>query len=224
MAGGSSIGPPVPRAGMNTLVYLGELWKWARRTKVKAGKGLRQTQTEDGITISLMGEASATATTHPFKLSAVFDDDGTPTICLVSIRSGTLQGTLATGSTYLGVPLFEGSGGTALNATTPPTFNVGVTARTNYFYFNVSTDEYGKVDNVWIDHLVAAGVPPAETAYIQPGFPLASDVGAAGEYFWLLGSVTVAEAAGVYSISISQGVETNLAFYTCGGEGRFGAA
>lgn len=158
---------------------------------------------------------------HPFKISAEFDDATTPTVCLVNIYLGTLQGTLASGSTYAGVPLFEGSGGTALDADPVPVFDIGVTARVSSFYFVVTTDEFGLVDTVWIERFLAADLPLVEVPYVQPDFPDVGDAGSAGTYYWLIGTVTVAEAAGVFSLSISQGVETSMGFFTCGAGGRF---
>lgn len=219
-AGTSPAFPPPPRAGYNTLVYLGELWTYLRKGRVKAGAGIRSTQTADGIILSLRSSSDAADTGHPFKISAAFDDAAAPTVCMVLIQSGSLQGTLATGSTYAGIPLFEGSGGSPLDDSPAPDYDVGVTARTNYLYLVMTTDEYGLLDTCWIDHLlVAAPVPPVDVPYVQPGFPLASDTGTAGVYYWLIGSVTVAGTDPNKTITISQAVETDLGFRVCGGAG-----
>lgn len=161
------------------------------------------------------------STSHPFKLTAEFDNDTSPTNCFVSIAYGTLQGTVASGSSYPGVPLFEGSGGSRLDADPAPVFDVGVTARTNYFYFEVTTDEYGLIDEVAIVHKVAADLPLTETPYVQPDVPDDGDPGTAGVYYWLIGTVTVSEVGLVWSIAYNQGVQTSMGFYTCGSGGRF---
>jgi hypothetical protein len=181
--------------------------------------------TGDGYAFDIDPSAVSAEASHPFKISAEFDDPDNPTVCLVSIVYGTLQGEYATGTTYTGVPLFEGSGGTTLDDDPAPDFDVGVTARTNYFYFVVTTDEFGRIDNCWIEHFVAADLPLTDTPYVQPGFPLASDVGSAGTYYWLLGTVQVAVTGTppdeVYLPPIiNQSATTSLGFYTAGAAGR----
>lgn len=210
--------PPKPRRGQLFFDWAQPFAEWAKQYRAVPGIGLRGRMTGDGMAFDV---APGADTAHPFKLSAEFDDPASPTVCLVSIAYGTLQGTVASGSTYSGVPLFEGSGGTRLDATTPPVYDVGVTARTNYFYFEVTTDEYGLIDEVAIVHKVAADLPLVETPYVQPDVPDDGDLGTAGVYYWLIGTVTVSEVGLVWSIAYNQGVLTSMGFYTCGSGGRF---
>jgi hypothetical protein len=218
--------PPVPRAGLNTLVYLGELWKYIRKGRVKAGKGLRITQTDDGVIVSRLGSDETTAP-HPFKITAEFDNPAAPTICLVSIAPGTLTGQLSGAGSYTGNPLFEGSGGAELGAVPAPEYDVGVTEQTTYFYLEVTTDNEGKIKNCWIKAIVAAdvGTTAVDVPYVQEDFPAVGDPGSDGTYFHPIGSVTVSVSGSfpdfVYSVSTNNTLQSSAVFWPCGGAGIF---
>lgn len=167
------------------------------------------------------------ASPHPFKISAEFDDPAAPTICLVSIAPGTLTGQFSASGSYTGNPLFEGSGGAELGDVPAPTYNVGVTEQTTYFYLNVTTDNEGKIKNCWIDAIVAADVATTavDVPYVQEDFPAVGDPGSDGTYFHPIGSVTVSVAGSfpdfVYSVTTNNTLQSSAVFWPCGGAGIF---
>lgn len=162
---------------------------------------------------------------HPFKISAEFDNPAAPTICLVSIAPGTLTGQISGAGSYTGNPLFEGSGGATLASA--PTYNVGVTEQTTYFYLNVTTDNEGKIKNCWIDAIVSGDVATTavDVPYVQEDFPAVGDPGSDGTYFHPIGSVTVSVSGSfpsfVYSVSTNNTLQSSAVFWPCGGAGIF---
>lgn len=162
---------------------------------------------------------------HPFKISAEFDNPAAPTICLVNIAPGTLTGQISGAGSYTGNPLFEGSGGATLAS--DPTYNVGVTEQTTYFYLNVTTDNEGKIKNCWIDAIVAADVATTavDVPYVQEDFPAVGDPGSDGTYFHPIGRVTVSVSGSfpdfVYTVSTNNTLQSSAVFWPCGGAGIF---
>ena len=187
---------------------------------------MRLTQTEDGVIISrLRSDSDETTAQHPFQITAEFDDPSAPTICLVSIAPGTLTGQISGAGSYTGNPLFEGSGGATLASA--PTYNVGVTEQTTYFYLHVTTDNEGKIKNCWIDAIVAADVATTavDVPYVQEDFPAVGDPGSDGTYFHPIGSVTVSVAGSfpdfTYTVSTNNTLQSSAVFWPCGGAGIF---
>jgi len=162
---------------------------------------------------------------YPFKISAEFDNPAAPTICLVSIAPGTLTGQISGAGSYTGNPLFEGSGGATLASA--PTYNVGVTEQTTYFYLNVTTDNEGKIKNCWIDAIVSGYVATTavDVPYVQEDFPAVGDPGSDGTYFHPIGSVTVSVSGSfpsfVYTVTTNNTLQSSAVFWPCGGAGIF---
>ena len=187
---------------------------------------MRLTQTEDGVIISMLRSDETTAQ-HPFQISAEFDDPSAPTVCMVNIEPGTLQGIYSPSGSYAGMPIFEGSGGTALDSATPPDYNVGVTEQVTVFYFKVTTDNQGKIKTVSIDAILYGdvGTTAVDVPYVQEDFPAVGDPGSDGVYFHRIGTVSVNVAGSfpdfTYSVTPANQTRTSMVFFTCGGGGIF---
>ncbi len=227
MSGAGPSLPPPPSVGGNILRYCGEIWRHLRRTRVKAGNGMRLTQTEDGVILSrLASDEESTKTPFPFEISAEFDDPAAPTVCLVNIAPGTLTGQISGAGSYTGNPLFEGSGGATLASA--PTYNVGVTEQTTYFYLNVTTDNEGKIKNCWIDAIVAADVATTavDVPYVQEDFPAIGDPGNDGVYFFPIGYAEIIISGTspnfITTVECTNTLQASAVFWTCGGAGVFG--
>ena len=175
----------------------------------------------------LVVEGSGYTTQHPFQISAEFDLPSAPTICLVSIAPGTLTGQLSASGSYTGNPLFEGSGGAELGDVPAPTYNVGVTEQTTYFYLQVTTDNEGKIKNCWIKAIISTAVAATavDVPYVQEDFPAVGDPGSDGTYFHPIGSVTVSVSGSVpnfvYTVSTNNTLQSSAVFWPCGGAGIF---
>jgi len=218
--------PPIPRKGMWTVDWAAPFTEWARRTRAVPGRGLLGRMTSDGLALDVDPSATA-APLHPFKITAEFDDPAAPTVCMVNIEPGTLQGIYSPSGSYTGMPIFEGSGGTALDSATPPDYNVGVTEQVTVFYFKVTTDNQGRIKTVSIEAILSSdvGTTAVDVPYVQEDFPAVGDAGSDGVYFHRIGTVSVNVEGSfpdyTYSVTPANQTRTSMVFFTCGGGGIF---
>lgn len=219
--------PRPPGRGADILSWANAFWAWARQSRVHPGENMAGRMTESGYVLDGIGSGASTTTPFPFEITAEFDDPAAPTICLASIAPGTLTGQLSASGSYTGNPLFEGSGGAELGDVPAPTYNVGVTEQTTYFYLQVTTDNEGKIKNCWIKAIIAADVATTavDVPYVQEDFPAVGDPGSDGTYFHPIGSVSVSVAGSfpdfTYTVTTNNTLQSSAVFWPCGGAGIF---
>lgn len=201
MSGAAPSLPPPPSAGGNILRYVGEIWRHLRRTRVKAGAGMRLTQTEDGIILS--ARPVELTETHPFKISAEFDNPATPTAITVTLKFGQVNSA---------TPLFPGSTGDPLNDSTPPEGTITLTPDTYYVYLAVDVTKDGVFDGSYIEIDTAI---PADVDPVPDDWPDEGDTGTAGVYYFEIGEILLTESGGVYSFLVSQTITNSLTFWNC---------
>ena len=201
MSGAASSLPPPPSAGGNILRYCGEIWRHLRRSRVKAGNGLRLTQTEDGVIVSQLAIDEVVAQ-HPFKINAAFDF-ATPTAVLCTVTFGQIGGF---------TPLFPGSAGDPLSDTPAPVHTIALTADVYYFSLVATVTKDGVLSGAYIDVDTTA---PTDTDPVPDDMPDEGDTGTAGEYVFPLGEVEIYEDTGVYSFVVRQTITHSLTFRFC---------
>jgi len=196
--------PPPPSAGGNILAWCVEAYKTLRKTRPRAGVGMRETQTEDGVILSAIPVEEVTS--HPFKITAAPYESGVG-----------FDITIAYGTVNNSVPTFWGNAGSPLSTSSPPVYVLAATVGTHNFYLVVVVDKNGAMTDVYIESATSL---PANVVPVPDDMPDAGDTGTSGLYHFSIGTVTIAGSGSSYTATIDQSITNSLTYWTCSEVGR----
>lgn len=213
MSAGIPYIPNPPRDKGNILQWCGEVWKYLRKTRLVAGRGIRITPTGDCLVVSSDGGTSGDSSSdYPFKIHATVEPELGVEI-IVTISNGSID---------FKTPLFKGELGDPISDSPSPNYTFAPSAGVYLVYLVVTLDKNGFLaddQDVWIEVSEVVNDPlPDNDAPVPDDMPEPGDAGTSGVVHIQLGYITVAVVEDVITVSTWNDIRNNFTFWYCDGE------